>query len=68
MFEYEQRGDIVLKGFPETVTIYRLLGEGSAQSRFDAHMISGLNPFVGREQELDALLACWSAARGGSGR
>ena len=68
MFEYEQRGDIVLKGFPETVTIYRLLGEGSAQSRFDARMISGLNPFVGREQELDALLDCWSAARAGCGQ
>ena len=68
MFEYEQRGDIVLKGFPEPVTIYRLLGEGSAQSRFDAHTISGLNPFVGREQELDALLARWSAARAGSGQ
>ena len=68
MFEYEQRGDIVLKGFPEPVTIYRLLGEGSAQSRFDARTISGLNPFVGREQELDALLARWSAARAGCGQ
>ena len=68
MFEYEQRGDIDLKGFPEPVTIYRLLGEGSAQSRFDARTISGLNPFVGREQELDALLARWSAARAGCGQ
>ena len=68
MFNYEQRGDIVLKGFPEPITIYRLLGEGSAQSRFDARTISGLNPFVGREQELDSLLARWSAARGGSGQ
>src|SRR5271166_1918343 len=68
MFEYEQRGDIVLKGFPEPVTIYRLLDEGSAQSRFDARTMSGLNPFVGREQELDALLARWSAARAGGGQ
>jgi class 3 adenylate cyclase/tetratricopeptide (TPR) repeat protein len=68
MFEYEQRGDIDLKGFPEPVTIYRLLGEGSAQSRFDARTISGLNPFVGREQELDVLLARWSAARAGCGQ
>ncbi len=68
MFAYEERGDIILKGFPEPVTIYRLLGEGSAQSRFDARTISGLNPFVGRERELDALLARWSAARGGCGQ
>jgi class 3 adenylate cyclase len=30
MFEYEQRGEILLEGFPEPVTIYRLLGEGLA--------------------------------------
>jgi hypothetical protein len=65
MFEYEQTGDIVLKGFPEPVTIYRLLGEGSAQSRFDARTSSGLNPFVGRDQEFDALLAHWGTAREG---
>ncbi len=68
MFEYEERGDIVLKGFPEPVTIYRLLGEGSAQSRFDARTVSGLNPFVGREQELGALLARWRMARDGNGQ
>ena len=68
MFEYEEKGDIVLKGFPTPVTIYRLLSEGSAESRFDARTISGLNPFVGREQELNALFSRWSAARVGSGQ
>ncbi len=68
MFEYEQRGEILLDGSPEPVTIYRLLGEGSAESRFDARTISGLNPFVGREQELDLLFARWTAARGGCGQ
>jgi class 3 adenylate cyclase/ABC-type transport system involved in cytochrome c biogenesis ATPase subunit len=68
MFEYEKRGDIVLKGFPEPLTIYRLRGEGSAQSRFDARTSSGLNLFVGREREFDALLASWSAARASRGQ
>jgi class 3 adenylate cyclase/tetratricopeptide (TPR) repeat protein len=68
MFEYEKRGDIILKGFPEPLTIYRLLGEGSAQSRFDARTSSGLNPFVGRDQEFDALLARWRTAREGRGQ
>ena len=58
----------MLKGFPEPVTIYRLLGESAAQSRFDARASTGLNPFVGREQELDALFARWSAARAGCGQ
>jgi class 3 adenylate cyclase len=68
MFEYEERGDIVLKGFPESVTIYRLLRESSAQSRFDARTSSGLNPFVGRGQEFDALLVHWGMAREGRGQ
>jgi len=68
MFEYEEKGDIVLKGFSSPVTIYRLLGESSAESRFDARTIFGLNPFVGREQELETLLNRWSAARAGSGQ
>ena len=68
MFEYEEKGDILLKGFPTPVTIYRLLSEGSVESRFDARTISGLNPFVGREQELNALFSRWSAARVGSGQ
>ena len=68
MFEYEKRGDIVLKGFPGPVTIYRLLGEGSAQSRFDARTSSGLNPFVGRDQELEALVTRWRTACEGRGQ
>jgi class 3 adenylate cyclase/tetratricopeptide (TPR) repeat protein len=68
MFEYEEKGDVALKGFPTGVTIYRLLREGLGDSRFDARINSGLNPFVGRDRELDALVSRWSAARAGSGR
>jgi class 3 adenylate cyclase/tetratricopeptide (TPR) repeat protein len=67
-FEYEEKGDILLKGFPTPLTIYRLLSEGSAESRFDARTTSGLNRFVGREQELNTLFSRWSAARVGSGQ
>ena len=68
LFDYERRGDIVLKGFPEPVTIYRLLGESAAQSRFDARASTGLNPFVGREEELDALIHRWRATLAGAGQ
>jgi class 3 adenylate cyclase/ABC-type transport system involved in cytochrome c biogenesis ATPase subunit/tetratricopeptide (TPR) repeat protein len=68
LFDYEQRGDMALKGFPEPVTIYRLLGENAAQSRFDARASAGLHPFVGREVELDTLIRCWRAAKSGSGQ
>lgn len=68
MFEYETRGNIVLKGSPEPVTIHRLLGEASPQSRFDTRTGSGLNPFVGRDQEIDLLLGRWKMAREGRGQ
>ncbi len=68
LFEYERRGDIVLKGFPEPITIYRVLGERVAQSRFDARVSGGLNPFVGREEELEALRTRWNAALAGAGQ
>ena len=68
LFEYERRGDIVLKGFPEPITIYRVLGERVAQSRFDARVSGGLNPFVGREEELEALRTRWQAAVAGAGQ
>ena len=68
MFEYEEKGGAVLKGFPSPVTIYRLLREGSGDSRFHARVSSGLNPFVGRDHELNVLVNRWSTARTGSGR
>ncbi len=68
LFDYERRGNIVLKGFPEPITIYRVLGETIAQSRFDVRASGGLNPFVGREEELDALGNHWRAARDGTGQ
>jgi class 3 adenylate cyclase len=68
MFEYEEKGDVGLKGFPSQVTIYRLLREGPGDSRFHARVSSGLNPFVGRDRELNALVSRWSVARTGSGQ
>ena len=68
VFEYEERGAAVLKGFPSPVTIYRLLREGWADSRFHARSSSSLNPFVGRDRELNVLVSRWSAARTGSGQ
>jgi class 3 adenylate cyclase len=68
IFEYEEQGDLILKGFPGPLTTYRLLREGSEGSRFDARIYSGLNPFVGRVSELNALVSQWSVARAGSGQ
>ncbi|WOJ91209.1 adenylate/guanylate cyclase domain-containing protein [Methylocapsa polymorpha] len=68
LLDYERRADVRLNGFPEPITIYRVLSEGAAQSRFDARASAGLNAFVGRGRELDALRTLWSAARDGAGQ
>ncbi|WP_165943375.1 adenylate/guanylate cyclase domain-containing protein [Roseicella aquatilis] len=68
LFEYEPRGDLCLKGFPEPVAVHRVLGEGTARSRFEARASAGLYPIVGREAELERLRAVWRAALGGTGQ
>ncbi|MGI9355600.1 MAG: adenylate/guanylate cyclase domain-containing protein [Rhizobiaceae bacterium] len=57
-----------LKGFPEGVQAYRVIGEGAAESRFDALHETGTNPLIGREQEIGLLLQRWSLATGGEGQ
>jgi class 3 adenylate cyclase len=68
LFDYEARGNIILKGFPEPVTIHRVLGESAAQSRFEARARVWLNPIVGRDAELDTLARLWRGARSGAGQ
>lgn len=69
LFEYEARGNVTLKGFPEPVTIHRVVGEGPAPSRFEARVAAaGMSPLVGRDAELAELLEAWREAGGGAGR
>ncbi|WP_239470839.1 protein kinase domain-containing protein [Archangium violaceum] len=48
--------------------VHQVLAERTAVSRFDRkRLASGLTPLVGRERELEALLAHWQQAQGGQG-
>jgi class 3 adenylate cyclase len=49
-----------LKGISTPVSVYRVLRESEAQSRFDAAVRTGLTPLVGRAEELALLRQRWT--------
>jgi predicted ATPase/class 3 adenylate cyclase len=64
IFEYEELGNVELKGFLAPVAAWRVRCEGTAESRFDAlHSAVGLTPLVGREEEIELLLRRWTEAK-----
>lgn len=68
LFDYEDLGAMALKGFAAPVQAWRVLHEGTAESRFEALHPSVLIPLVGREEELERLEQCWLRARAGTGQ
>ena len=68
--EVKPLGPLPVKGLPEPVEVYELLGAGSVRSRLHASAARGLTRFVGRETELDQLRGALERAGAGprSGR
>src|SRR6516225_687449 len=67
LFEVEDLGTQQLAGFAEPQQAWRVVAESRVVSRFEA-LRSGATPLVGREEELDQLLAAWRHAKTGEGR
>ncbi len=67
-FELEDLGLHDLKGFSKAVQAWRVIGEGTAESRFEATHASMPTRLVGREHELGLLRARWGLAKGGEGQ
>jgi class 3 adenylate cyclase/predicted ATPase len=67
-FVCEALDDQTLKGFPEPMTVYRVLAESGVQSRLDLVGAGGLTPLVGREQEMKLLVERWEHAKEGLGQ
>ncbi|TFH42691.1 MAG: adenylate/guanylate cyclase domain-containing protein, partial [Lysobacterales bacterium] len=65
LFDCDDLGPQRLKGISETVTAYRVRGQSSAPSRFEAKAARGLTSLVGREEEIGLLLKRWSEAKDG---
>ncbi len=53
--EVKPLGPLPVKGLPEPVEVYELVGAGAVRSRLHAAAARGLTRFVGRDSELDQL-------------
>jgi tetratricopeptide (TPR) repeat protein len=68
LFVCQARGTPALKGVTQPLAVYRVLGASGAQSRFEAAVVVGLAPLVGREEDLALLWRRWEQARDGDGQ
>ena len=68
LFELADLGSHAVKGLAEPVRAWRVVGEGVAESRFDARQAGAATLLVGREHELGLLLDRWARAKDGEGQ
>jgi len=68
LFELAPLDSLQLKGFAEPVPAWRVIGEGRAESRFEALHGAHVTPLVGRGEELDLMLSRWRQAEGLAGQ
>ena len=67
-FDYEDLGARELKGIPGLTPLWRVIGESRARGQFDARIVRGLTPFVGRGEEIALLRRRWTTAQEGEGQ
>jgi class 3 adenylate cyclase len=53
LFEYRKLGPVALKGFAEPMIAWQVVGDSTAESRFEALRATSLTPLVGRQEELE---------------
>lgn len=68
LFAVEDLGPCQVKGLPSPVPVFRVTGERSAVSRFQARQTGDLAPMVGRDGELALLTERWGRALDGEGQ
>ena len=66
-FDFEPLGAARVKGVPDPVRLYQLVGIGPVQTPFERRVAGGLSRFVGRESELATLEQALAEAAGGVG-
>jgi class 3 adenylate cyclase/tetratricopeptide (TPR) repeat protein len=67
-FQWQEVGPRMVKGKTEPVRVYKLLSHRAVKSQFEVVAQRGLTRFVGRNSELQQLLAAWETARQGHGQ
>lgn len=68
LFVVEERGTRQLKGIAQPLRLYRIVQLSGARGRLQAAALSGLTPFVGRQDELRHLMNRWERTREGQGQ
>jgi class 3 adenylate cyclase/tetratricopeptide (TPR) repeat protein len=68
LFEYQALAPAALKGFQDTVTIWRVVRERTIASRFEALRAASRTPLIGRQEEIDLLMRRWQQIKDGEGR
>ena len=68
LFDFHDLGAQDLKGIAGPVGAWAALRPSGIESRFEAFHATGLTELVGREEELELLLRCWSKAKTGEGQ
>ena len=68
MFETEDLGEQIFKGFDKPVHAWSITGQGRSESRFEAIRGERLTELVGREEELQMLRRRWQQAKDGEGQ
>jgi len=67
-FETRSLGALRVKGKPEPLPAWEVLGGREARTRLEIEADRGLTPFVGRARELDLLVDAFERARAGQGQ
>jgi class 3 adenylate cyclase/predicted ATPase len=68
LFECDNHAHPALKGVATPLTLYRVVKEEEAQSRFQVALRTGLTPLVGRTHELGLLQERWERAKRADGQ
>jgi class 3 adenylate cyclase len=66
LFEYENLGEVEVKGLTVPVRAFHVLRESQVRSRFEA-LRTGETPLIGREEEVELLTRRWEQAKAGHG-
>ena len=68
LFALSDLGPNRIKGFAQPLSVWRVLGESWARSRFEALRGQSLTPLIGRAHEIDLLLERWARSTDGEGQ
>ena len=67
VFQLDSIEALQLKGYPEPLTAFRVVGERVVRSRFESHRLEVL-PMIGRDHELTLILDRWQQIRVNEGQ